>query len=425
MADPKIYIRRSAAPGKVPTDSQLSLGELAVNTRDGKLYLKKDETAVGLGSTVVAVNPWSVGIGTTTYDTFFNSGNVGIGTTNPTTELSIDGVLSYSNNNVRIGDNTTGSSITSGTNNNFVGVGAGSSNTTGNNNNFFGNSAGSSNTTGGNNNFFGIDSGFSNTTGSHNTFFGSSAGQYNTTGSCNTFIGRCAGCSNTEGSNNNFFGGSAGRSNTTGCHNNFFGSCAGFCNTTGCFNTFLGSFTGISTSASNKVILGRGFNSSNHFDSPDTTKDTQFAVGVRTDANPSKYWLVGNENFNIGIGTINPTSKLTVGGDISNNYVTYGSITFSASTLSPVGIHSVLPVATYRSVEYFIQATTGSRYHVSKILSIHDGSTAYNTTYGDVFSNGSIATFDIDISGGNIRLVATASTSTSVKYIINYIANIV
>ena len=144
---------------------------------------------------------------------------------------------------------------------------------------------------------------------------------------------------------------------------------------------------------------------------------------IRTDANPSKYWLVGDENFNVGIGTTNPTSKLTVGGDISNNHTTYGSATSSTSTLSPVGIHSALPVATYRSVEYFIQATTGSRYHAVKLLSIHDGSTAYNTTYGDIFSNGSISTFDVDISGGNIRLVATASTDANVSYIVNYTTN--
>ena len=38
-----IKIRRSATQGAVPTTSQLSLGELAINTYDGKLFLKKDD----------------------------------------------------------------------------------------------------------------------------------------------------------------------------------------------------------------------------------------------------------------------------------------------------------------------------------------------------------------------------------------------
>lgn len=37
-----ILLRRSAVPGKVPTPAQLESGELAVNTFDGKMYLKTD-----------------------------------------------------------------------------------------------------------------------------------------------------------------------------------------------------------------------------------------------------------------------------------------------------------------------------------------------------------------------------------------------
>ena len=36
-----IRIKRSALGGRVPTVDQLELGELAVNTYDGKIYLKK------------------------------------------------------------------------------------------------------------------------------------------------------------------------------------------------------------------------------------------------------------------------------------------------------------------------------------------------------------------------------------------------
>ena len=41
-----IKIKRSSVAGKSPTTSQLSLGELAVNTTDGKVYLKKEVSGV-------------------------------------------------------------------------------------------------------------------------------------------------------------------------------------------------------------------------------------------------------------------------------------------------------------------------------------------------------------------------------------------
>ena len=43
-----IKMKRSAVAAKVPTTAQLELGELAVNTRDGKIYLKTDDGAGGV-----------------------------------------------------------------------------------------------------------------------------------------------------------------------------------------------------------------------------------------------------------------------------------------------------------------------------------------------------------------------------------------
>ena len=53
MADPKIQIRRSSQPGKIPTTAQLSLGELAINSYDGLLFLKKSVNSV---ESIVQVN---------------------------------------------------------------------------------------------------------------------------------------------------------------------------------------------------------------------------------------------------------------------------------------------------------------------------------------------------------------------------------
>ncbi len=45
-----IIIKRSAVSGKIPTSAQLGLGELAINTYDGKIYLKKDDGAESIVS---------------------------------------------------------------------------------------------------------------------------------------------------------------------------------------------------------------------------------------------------------------------------------------------------------------------------------------------------------------------------------------
>ena len=38
-----IRLKRSAVPGKVPSVDQLQLGEVAVNTHDGRMFFKRDQ----------------------------------------------------------------------------------------------------------------------------------------------------------------------------------------------------------------------------------------------------------------------------------------------------------------------------------------------------------------------------------------------
>ena len=70
MADPIIKFKRSAVAGKKPTIEQLPLGELAINTYDGKLFLRQDTGGVGIATRVV-----EIGTGTTAGKTFFVTSN--------------------------------------------------------------------------------------------------------------------------------------------------------------------------------------------------------------------------------------------------------------------------------------------------------------------------------------------------------------
>jgi len=83
-----IRIRQSPTEGKRPQNEDLVLGELALNTYDGRLFAKKDTGGVGVGTTVTLLTPWTENIGGGLY---YNEGNVGIGTTTPSVKLFVQG----------------------------------------------------------------------------------------------------------------------------------------------------------------------------------------------------------------------------------------------------------------------------------------------------------------------------------------------
>ena len=63
MAAPKVKFKRSSVANKAPGLANLELGELALNTYDGKLFTRKDTGGVGIATTVTVLNPWDENYG--------------------------------------------------------------------------------------------------------------------------------------------------------------------------------------------------------------------------------------------------------------------------------------------------------------------------------------------------------------------------
>lgn len=81
-----IKLKRSSVSGKVPTTAQVELGELALNTYDGKLYTKKNngtETIVEIGG-----NPPVTSVAGKTGAVTLAKGDVGLGNVDNTSDAS-------------------------------------------------------------------------------------------------------------------------------------------------------------------------------------------------------------------------------------------------------------------------------------------------------------------------------------------------
>lgn len=72
---------------------------------------------------------------------------------------------------------------------------------------------------------------------------------------------------------------------------------------------------------------------------------------------------------------------------------------------------------TYRAARYIVVMSKGTDYHSTEVMLVHDGTTVTLTQYGTLKST-SLATFDADISGSDVRLRVTpaSSASTLIKF---------
>jgi hypothetical protein len=122
----------------------------------------------------------------------------------------------------------------------------------------------------------------------------------------------------------------------------------------------------------------------------------------------------GYASFNLGLNAL----EVTVNGIVKSG-------TQSLTTTSTAQNTTLQLPSTYASVKYFIQArnTIGSRFQITEIAVTRNGTTTvvsatpFNTNTGGV-----VATYAIDIVGGNWRLKVTPSLSSSTTFTVYYTA---
>ena len=121
----------------------------------------------------------------------------------------------------------------------------------------------------------------------------------------------------------------------------------------------------------------------------------------------------------VGIGESSPAEMLHVNGNIRIDGVsTIATATATLSSTTETAIDTFAK-ATFRSCKYIVQATdtVSNEYQILEALLIHDGTTAYVTSYGIIHTGSAdLFTVDADISGANARLKATSASTNQTVY---------
>ena len=125
---------------------------------------------------------------------------------------------------------------------------------------------------------------------------------------------------------------------------------------------------------------------------------------------------------NVGIATTSPSARLDVAGDIEvNSNVNLNSEATTLATTTKTQVASFATVS-FRSGKLIVQAydTFTNEVQVSELLVAHNGTTASATEYGVVFTGANpLVVYDVDISAGNVRLLAQRTTPNPTQYTVS------
>ena len=429
-----VKFKRSAIEGKRPSISQLELGELALNTNDGRVFTRKYN--VGIGSTVTLLNVWTENIGGGAY---YTDGNIGIGTTNPTAKLDVAG-------DVRVTGVVTATT--------FVGALTGTATSTTNIPNLTGDITSVNSVTSIAAGVI-VDADINASAGIVDTKLAtiSTALKVSNSATTATNANTASAIVARDGSGN--FSAGTITANLTGTAT----STTNIPNLTGAITsnnttTSLGSFTSANLATALTDETGSGANVfatsptlvtpilgtpqsgtlTNCTGLPVSTGISGLGANVATFlATPSSSNLASAVTDETGTGALvfatSPTlvtpvlgsasaTSVTASGTITANSYNVGAdvgISTTRTTVATTAATTIdsFAIATFRSARVQVQITQGTNYQTSDVLIIHNGTTADVVEYGAIATNDYLGTFNAIVSGGNCLLQINMSSATS------------
>lgn len=155
------------------------------------------------------------------------------------------------------------------------------------------------------------------------------------------------------------------------------------------------------------------------------TENSGIEIERGTDPNVSIQWSETGDRWRTTVDGTNyinlPDQALDVASEPSFSAVNIDAVarlntgTLTTTTTAANQVLDSFVLASYRTVKYVIQATsTGAGCHVMECLVMHDNTTAYITTYGEMFSSASLTTIGAVVNGTNVELQVTPTNAATV-----------
>ena len=175
-------------------------------------------------------------------------------------------------------------------------------------------------------------------------------------------------------------------------------------------DTITVSSTDANTTYTQNISSTTGGANLNLVGSDSTTDTVKFASGTGvtvayTDANTAT----------VSIGQSVATSDdVTFGSVIIDGVITLNTATTTTTSLTPTNISSTTRTA--QKVVITVKDNVTGEIHTLEALAFMKGTTAYLTTYAEMYSNLALATFTADVDAGTVRILATPASTNSTTF---------